>query len=230
VTRRDARWTGLLPTRAMSPAPAEESPEGAAMPTTEDLIMMLRVLIAFLLGGLVGWERERVQRPAGLRTHMLVAAGAACFTVASIYGFDGLGTSRDPARLAAQIVSGIGFLGAGVIFRSQGAVRGLTTAASIWMVSALGVLSGLGLYWVAAFATMLTWFILRVLKGAERIGSRRPALLADADSDTEDEAMPEPAPRATAGAVAPAVARARPGAPAPPPPSAPPDSSRRTWR
>jgi hypothetical protein len=228
VTRRDARWTGLLPTRAMSPAPAEESPEGAAMPTTEDLIMMLRVLIAFLLGGLVGWERERVQRPAGLRTHMLVAAGAACFTVASIYGFDGLGTSRDPARLAAQIVSGIGFLGAGVIFRSQGAVRGLTTAASIWMVSALGVLSGLGLYWVAAFATMLTWFILRVLKGAERIGSRRVPLLAD--SDTEDDAMPEPAPRSTAAAVAPAGARARPSAPAPPQPAVPPDSSRRTWR
>jgi len=135
--------------------------------------MMLRVLIAFLLGGLVGWERERVQRPAGLRTHMLVAAGAACFTVASIYGFDGLGTNRDPARLAAQIVSGIGFLGAGVIFRTEGAVRGLTTAASIWMVSALGVLSGLGLYWVAAFATVLTWFILRVLKSAERFGSGR---------------------------------------------------------
>ncbi|HUS15362.1 MAG TPA: MgtC/SapB family protein, partial [Chloroflexia bacterium] len=69
------------------------------LPTAEDLIMMLRVLMAFLLGGLVGWERERVQRPAGLRTHMLVAAGAACFTVASIYGFDGLGTNRDPARL-----------------------------------------------------------------------------------------------------------------------------------
>jgi putative Mg2+ transporter-C (MgtC) family protein len=192
------------------------------MPTTEDLIMMLRVLIAFLLGGLVGWERERVQRPAGLRTHMLVAAGAACFTVASIYGFDGLGTSRDPARLAAQIVSGIGFLGAGVIFRSQGAVRGLTTAASIWMVSALGVLSGLGLYWVAAFATMLTWFILRVLKSAERIGSRpAPPPLVDND---EDEAS-----------AAPATTRRATSAQSPPPYSAPqaprpPDSPRRTWR
>lgn len=150
------------------------------LPTPEDLVMMLRVLTAFLLGGLIGWERERSQRPAGLRTHMLVAAGAACFTVASIYGFDGLGTNRDPARLAAQIVSGIGFLGAGVIFRTHASVRGLTTAASIWMVSALGVLCGLGLYWVAAFSTILTWFILRVLKSAERFNGR-------ADQDPAEE-------------------------------------------
>ena len=162
------------------------------MPTTEDLIMMLRVLTAFLLGGLVGWERERMQRPAGLRTHMLVAAGAACFTVASIYGFAGEGTNRDPARLAAQIVSGIGFLGAGVIFRTGGSVRGLTTAASIWMVAALGVLAGQGLYWVAAFVTVLTWFALRVLKSAERpgsLGGPEP----DAEEDSDDPAPPPPA-------------------------------------
>ncbi len=129
--------------------------------------MMLRVLTALLLGGLVGWERERVQRPAGFRTHMLVAAGSATFTIASVFGFDDLGTTRDPARLAAQIVSGVGFLGAGVIFRHHGSIRGLTTAASIWMVAAIGVLAGLGLYWVASFATMLTWFVLRILKAAE---------------------------------------------------------------
>src|SRR6478609_7894661 len=92
-----------------------------------DLITIVRVLLAFVLGGVVGFERERQQRPAGLRTHMLVAAGAACFTVASVYGFDGFGTVRDPARLAAQIVSGIGFLGAGTIFRTGSTVRGLTT-------------------------------------------------------------------------------------------------------
>ena len=142
------------------------------LPTHEDILMILRVSIAFLLGGLVGWERQRVQRPAGLRTHMLVAAGSACFTVASLYGFEGIGTNRDPARLAAQIVTGIGFLGAGAIFRSENAVRGLTTAASIWMVAALGLLAGLGLYWVAAFATLLTWFVLRVLKSAEQYGTR----------------------------------------------------------
>ncbi|MDQ3928301.1 MAG: MgtC/SapB family protein, partial [Chloroflexota bacterium] len=67
-----------------------------------DFIMIVRVGLAFLLGGIVGYERERVQRPAGLRTHMLVCAGSACFTVASVFGFDNLGTVRDPARLAAQ--------------------------------------------------------------------------------------------------------------------------------
>ena len=167
----------------------------ALLPTAQDLIMILRVSMAFLLGGLVGWERERMQRPAGLRTHILVAAGAACFTVASIYGFEGLGTNRDPARLAAQIVSGIGFLGAGVIFRSGGTVRGLTTAASIWMVAALGVLAGLGLYWLAAFATVLTWFVLRVLKGAEHFGRGGPAAgPADLDLDDLEDAGPDSAP------------------------------------
>ena len=72
-----------------------------------DLVTVVRVLFAFVLGGVVGFERERMQRPAGLRTHMLVCAGSACFTVASVYGFDGLGTIRDPARLAAQIITGI---------------------------------------------------------------------------------------------------------------------------
>jgi putative Mg2+ transporter-C (MgtC) family protein len=171
---------------ARHPSRAKEPP----MPTTEDLIMMLRVLTAFLLGGLVGWERERMQRPAGLRTHMLVAAGAACFTVASIYGFAGEGTNRDPARLAAQIVSGIGFLGAGVIFRTGGSARGLTTAASIWMVAALGVLAGQGLYWVASFATVLTWFALRVLKTAERFGGPDNERDADEESDGSPPAAP----------------------------------------
>jgi hypothetical protein len=83
-----------------------------------DYITIGRVFLAFVLGGLVGFERERTQRPAGLRTHMLVAAGSACFTVASIYGFQGLGVNSDPARLAAQIITGIGFLGAGAIFRT----------------------------------------------------------------------------------------------------------------
>src|SRR5688572_31401334 len=93
-----------------------------------DAITIARVFLAFILGGVVGFERERMRRPAGLRTHMLVAAGSACFTVASVYGFDELGTVRDPARLAAQIITGIGFLGAGTIFKTGSTVRGLTTA------------------------------------------------------------------------------------------------------
>jgi putative Mg2+ transporter-C (MgtC) family protein len=140
---------------------------GQFLPTQEDLMMMVRITLAFVLGGIVGWERQRVRRPAGLRTHMLVAAGAAAFTVASIYGFAGLGTVRDPARLAAQILTGIGFIGAGVIFHDRQQTRGLTTAASIWIVAALGILAGVGLVWVAIFTTAITYFALRGLKRIE---------------------------------------------------------------
>ena len=132
-----------------------------------DIITVTRVLLAFVLGGVVGFERERVQRPAGLRTHMLVSAGSACFTVASIYGFGELGTVRDPARLAAQIVTGIGFLGAGAIFRTGSTVSGLTTASSIWITASIGIVAGLGMFTLAVFTTFLTWFTLFVLKNVE---------------------------------------------------------------
>ena len=142
-----------------------------------DYITVSRVLLAFILGGVVGFERERVQRPAGLRTHMLVSAGSACFTVASIYGFDALGTARDPARLAAQIITGIGFLGAGAIFRTGSTVKGLTTASSIWITASIGIVAGLGMFVLAIFTTLLTWFALFVLKNIEitRIDNRREA-------------------------------------------------------
>ena len=126
-----------------------------------DLEMAIRVSLAFLLGGVIGYERESIQRPAGLRTHMLVAAGASAFTVASIYGFVGEGTVRDPARLAAQIVTGVGFLGAGTIWRTPSTVRGLTTAASIWLVAAVGLLAGTGLYALAVFTTVCGFATLR---------------------------------------------------------------------
>ena len=134
------------------------------LPTEQDLMIMLRLTLAFVLGGLVGWERERMNQAAGLRTHMLVAAGAAAFTVASVYGFDDLGTVRDPARLAAQIVTGIGFIGAGVIFQGRRQIRGLTTAASIWIVAAIGVMAGLGMIWVGLYTAVATWIALRWLK------------------------------------------------------------------
>jgi len=126
-----------------------------------DLELMLRVVLAFVLGGLIGYEREIIQRPAGLRTHMLVAAGSAAFTVAGIYGFVGEGTVRDPARVAAQIVTGVGFLGAGTIWRTSSTVRGLTTAASIWLVAAVGMLSGGGMYVLAVFTTLCGFATLR---------------------------------------------------------------------
>jgi len=156
-----------------------------------DAITMARVFLAFLLGGVVGFERERVRRPAGLRTHMLVSAGCACFTVASVYGFDGMGTVRDPARLAAQIITGIGFLGAGTIFKTGSTVRGLTTASSIWVTAAIGVVAGLGMFWLALFTTLLTWFALRVLKSAELVRSRRVAhgepSIAPTPDDPDDD-------------------------------------------
>lgn len=109
---------------------------------------------------------------------MLVSAGAACFTVASVYGFADMGGSTDPARLAAQIVSGVGFLGAGTIFRSGSTVRGLTTASSIWVTAAIGIVAGLGMLWLALTTTFLTWVTLRLLKGLE---VRRFKIIASAE-------------------------------------------------
>jgi len=128
---------------------------------TLDLELMVRIALAFMLGGVIGYERETTQRPAGLRTHMLVAAGAAAFTVVSVYAFAGQGTVRDPARVAAQIVTGVGFLGAGTIWRTSSTVRGLTTAASIWLVAAVGMLAGSGLYVLAIFTTVCGFVTLR---------------------------------------------------------------------
>jgi len=150
-----------------------------------DYITIGRVFLAFVLGGLVGFERERTQRPAGLRTHMLVAAGAACFTVASIYGFQGLGANSDPARLAAQIITGIGFLGAGAIFRTGDTVKGITTASSIWITAAIGILIGAGMIYLAIFTTVMTWFVLFVLKSIEMRLERRRTDVRNGGQDTD---------------------------------------------
>ena len=119
--------------------------------------MILRLLLAAALGAIIGYQRERASKPAGLRTHTLICLGAALFTVASIYGFG----EADPARIAAGIVTGIGFLGAGAIFhREGGIVEGLTTAATMWSVAAIGLAAGAGLYLVSAVTTAIILIIL----------------------------------------------------------------------
>jgi putative Mg2+ transporter-C (MgtC) family protein len=170
-------------------------PELSSLLTPTDLKQMLQVALAFILGGAIGWERERRRRPAGLRTHMLVCAGSACFAIASAYGYEGLGTVRDPARIAAQIVTGVGFLGAGTIWRTQDTVRGLTTAASIWLAAAIGLLIGANLTVLAVFVTVLALGVLWFLNPlstqiAENNGTReadRATPRGDAESDSGDE-------------------------------------------
>jgi putative Mg2+ transporter-C (MgtC) family protein len=113
----------------------------------------LRLIIAAVLGAAIGIERERTDHPAGMRTHMLVALGSATFTVLSIEAFKAPGA--DPARVAAQIVTGIGFLGAGAILKRGVSVKGLTTAASLWAVAAVGMAAGAAAYGIAVAATII---------------------------------------------------------------------------
>ena len=121
--------------------------------------MLVRLLIAVLLGSLVGYERERQGKPAGLRTHAMVALGAALFTVVSLYGF---GPTVDTSRVAAMIVSGIGFLGAGAILRDErGGVQGLTTAASLWVTAAIGIAVGVGMLLMSLATAFLVFSLLR---------------------------------------------------------------------
>ena len=157
-----------------------------------DIELLLRVTLAFVLGGVVGYEREIIQRPAGLRTHMLVAAGSAAFTVVSIYGFVGEGTVRDPARVAAQVVVGVGFLGAGTIWRTSSTVRGLTTAASIWLVAAIGMLSGTGMYLLAIFTTLCGFATLRWGRPPSRrrrllLKAGEPSITGEPGEDADEE-------------------------------------------
>jgi putative Mg2+ transporter-C (MgtC) family protein len=111
--------------------------------------VLLRLAVAAALGAAIGLEREWRERQAGLRTHLLVSVGSALFTLVSAYGFSNFGARVDPTRIAAQIVTGIGFLGAGAIIRQGLSVRGLTTAATLWLVAAIGMAVGAG-YWQGA--------------------------------------------------------------------------------
>ena len=131
---------------------------------------LLRLALAAVLGGLIGVERELREREAGLRTHLMVALGSALFTIVGAYGFDAFlntGASvvrADPTRIAAQIVTGIGFLGAGAIIRQGLSVRGLTTAATLWVVAAVGLAAGAGYYSVAVITTAIVLIALYPLR------------------------------------------------------------------
>ena len=124
----------------------------------------VRLVLALLLGGLVGIERESHGRPAGFRTHILVSMGSALVMIVSAYAFPG---SSDPGRIAAQVVSGIGFLGAGTIMREGATIRGLTTAASLWTVAGIGLTVGAGFYFSAILGTILVVLTLLVLNQLE---------------------------------------------------------------
>jgi putative Mg2+ transporter-C (MgtC) family protein len=126
---------------------------------------ILQVTIAAVLGGLIGLEREARGREAGFRTNMLIAIGACLFTILSIQGFPLQDSaSRDTARIAAQVVSGVGFLGAGALFRGDNHIKGMTTAATIWLVAAIGMTVGVGAYGLAVFTSLLTFVVLRLLR------------------------------------------------------------------
>jgi putative Mg2+ transporter-C (MgtC) family protein len=131
--------------------------------------ILVRLLTASLLGGIIGLEREMSRRPAGFRTHVLVSLGAALIMLISAYAFDG----ADPSRMAAQVVSGVGFLGAGTIMFSGDKIKGLTTAASIWLCAAIGLASGAGFYYAAGVAVVLSLFVLLVAGFFERMRDKK---------------------------------------------------------
>lgn len=146
----------------------------------------LRLGLAVVFGGVVGFERESQNLPAGFRTHILVCVGATLIMLVSAYGFSGsLEGTADHSRIAAAVVTGIGFLGAGTILRQQGNIRGLTTAASIWVVSGIGLAIGIGFYFPALLATALVLLSLLVLGRLDRtvISSYRTRWLAMRISD-----------------------------------------------
>ena len=145
--------------------------------TEQDAV--IRLAIAALMGGAIGLEREQADKPAGLRTYILVSEGAALFMICSLLlgnlVLTTTGDDYDPSRLASTIVQGIGFLAAGVIFASGGRIKGLTTAASIWVTAAIGTAVGAGFYVVAAAATVIALITLRIMARIEfRSGRSAP--------------------------------------------------------
>ena len=134
-----------------------------------DKDILLRLILAAVLGGIIGIERESINRPAGFRTHILVCVGSALTMLVSISMGKSFGIGADPGRIAAQVISGIGFLGAGTIIREGANIKGLTTAASLWTVAAIGLAAGSGYYMGAVFTTGLAILTLITLSKVENL-------------------------------------------------------------
>jgi putative Mg2+ transporter-C (MgtC) family protein len=159
---------------------------------SHDLELLARLLLAAVLGGAIGAERELNDQPAGLRTHMLLTTGACLFTLISAYGFGG---GTDPSRIAAQIVTGIGFLGGGAIVRDGLTVKGVTTAASIWATASVGVAIGAGSYVLGVGGAVLVVGTLFGLRRADtllrRWGVSREEFLLETSPDFDIERIVE---------------------------------------
>ncbi len=147
-------------------------------------LVVLSLLLALILPGIIGMEREYNGHPAGFRTHVLVSIGSCTVMLVSIYGFSywdsqylAAGIGRDPSRLAAQAVTGIGFLGAGTIIQNGISVKGLTTATTIWVCMAIGLACGAGSYIIAAVATILAFLVLTVMGKFEKLISKHNPIL-----------------------------------------------------
>ena len=130
--------------------------------TPQDWDFILRLLLAGFMGGLIGLEREMRAKGAGIRTHFIVALGSALFMIISMYAFEGT-DKFDSSRVAAGVVSGIGFIGGGVIIFQRNVIRGITTAAGMWVAAAIGLACGAGMYPLAAAATLITLLVLELL-------------------------------------------------------------------
>ena len=152
-------------------------------------VFVTRLLASMVAGGLIGLERQRSRKSAGIRTNTLVAIGACTYVLVSVNLSPMEGT--DPSRIISQIITGIGFLGAGVILQYKGSIRGLTTAATVWCSAGLGVLGGLGMFWELAICTVAIWFVNTFLKTDKYMKERRrnkgiPHTKPE-DEDTEHE-------------------------------------------
>jgi putative Mg2+ transporter-C (MgtC) family protein len=139
----------------------------------------IRLVVAVIIGGVIGWDRQRAEKPAGMRTHMLVSLGSASFTLLGFevgaYLPERQGAGFDPTRVLQGVIGGIGFLGAGAIIRNQGHVSGITTAASVWVAGAMGAAAGTGAFVLALATTILTFLVLRgVDKLEQRTGRTEP--------------------------------------------------------